>query len=244
MSQQRQPLQLHLEWGPQAIATAPEADLFVIVDLLSFSTCVDIALSRGAWVYPFDFKDHRAHAFALAEKALLAQTRSHDEISLSPASLRKLEPGQKVVLPSPNGSSLSKLTGKTPTVCACLRNARAVADWIRQQGYQQIQLVAAGERWPDDSLRPAIEDQLGAGAVINFLQADDVQLSAEAQWALSSFSQAVPQLQQVIQACQSGQELLHKGFPQDIELAAQLNCSRIIPLLENGIYKPAHFNFA
>ena len=48
-------------------------------------------------------------------------------------------------------------------VAASLRNAEAVGAWIGEQDYNSVAVVAAGERWPDGSLRPALEDLLGAG---------------------------------------------------------------------------------
>lgn len=77
----------------------------------------------------------------------------------------------RLVLPSPNGSAIASATAGT-VVAACLRNATAVARWL---GFRladsgtAVTVIAAGERWPDGSLRPALEDLLGAGALLSAL---------------------------------------------------------------------------
>lgn len=49
------------EWGlAGARALAGSADIFVLVDVLSFSTCVDIACANGASVFPFAHGDREA----------------------------------------------------------------------------------------------------------------------------------------------------------------------------------------
>ena len=99
----------------------------------------------------------------------------------------------RVVLPSPNGSSIS--FGLADRGCAvvgaCLRNRAAVARWLRARG-GTVAVVAAGERWPDDSLRPAAEDLWGAGAVLALL--DDDALSPEARLAADAFRVVEPTL--------------------------------------------------
>ena len=87
--------------------------------------------------------------------------------SLSPASLALLEPSTAVVLPSPNGSTcavLAQESGAT-VVAGCLRNACAVARWSAGRT-GPVTVIACGERWPDGSLRTAVEDFIGAGAII------------------------------------------------------------------------------
>ncbi|HEU5090027.1 MAG TPA: hypothetical protein VFT99_21375, partial [Roseiflexaceae bacterium] len=94
------------EWGLHGIgALAGACDVFVIVDVLSFSTCVDIAVARGAWVYPWRWQNETAAQFAASVGAVLAGRRSHGQAgySLSPASLQTIAPATRLVLPSPNG---------------------------------------------------------------------------------------------------------------------------------------------
>ena len=73
------------EWGLHGVELlAPISDVVVIVDVLSFSTCVDIATADGAAVFPYRFNDDSARDYARARGALLAGRRgSASEYSLS-----------------------------------------------------------------------------------------------------------------------------------------------------------------
>ncbi|MDP7133332.1 MAG: hypothetical protein QF437_22750, partial [Planctomycetota bacterium] len=66
-----------------------------------------------------------------------------------------------------------------------------MADYAQRQG-RKIGVVPAGERWPDYSLRPALEDILGAGAILSCLGGIK---TAEAQTAVEMFEAARPCLQ-------------------------------------------------
>jgi 2-phosphosulfolactate phosphatase len=223
------------EWGAQGLAAlAPTSDVMIIVDVLSFSTCVDLAVGRGALLYPYRWKDERAAEYAASLQALLAQPRRRDAIgySLSPASLRNIPAGTRLVLPSPNGATLSQATGTIPTLAGCLRNAIAVAQAAQVFG-PRISLIAAGERWPDGGLRPAIEDWIGAGAIIQHLVGSR---SPEAELAARAFLQAEADLPRILAACGSGQELGKCGFAEDVAIAAELNVSSCAPCLQDGAY--------
>jgi 2-phosphosulfolactate phosphatase len=234
---------IRFEWGEQGLKVlAPVSDAVIIVDVLSFTTSVDITVGRGAIVYPFRPSDETTPAeFAASVDALLAEKgrvkgRPAGGYSLSPHSLMGIAAGTRIVLPSPNGSTLSLGAGPTPVLAGSLRNARAVALAAARKG-SKIALIAAGERWrADGSLRPSFEDLVGVGAIINYLQGV---LSPEAGSALAVFREVKPRLGEQIGQCSSGKELIARGFAQDVELACQLNVSDCGPLLVDGAYMKA-----
>jgi 2-phosphosulfolactate phosphatase len=223
---------LRCEWGMLGLnAVSAGADAIIIVDVLSFSTAVDIAVSCGAAVYPYRWRDDSAKQFATAKRALLAGNRgSADQFSLSPSSLRTIPAGSALVLPSPNGSSLSLETRGVPTFVASLRNAQQVASRAALRG-SRIAVIPAGERWPDGSIRPCSEDLVGAGAVLTALPGTK---SPEADLAISAFLGCRQNLIEALSRCSSGRELIEMGFLHDVELAAELAVSSTAPVLVDG----------
>ena len=217
----------HVEWGRRALDHP--ASTAIIVDCLSFSSGLNVACDRGADVYPFTFRDG-AERFAELLGAKLARKRSEGGISLSPPSLNALEPGEAIVLPSPNGSTLSLFARHQYVLGGALRNARAVARKASENKGDVI-IVAAGERWPSDgSLRPAFEDWVAAGAIAENMW-DHAELSSEARLAAAAFCSVAGNLQHELSACQSGIELIERGFKEDVNWAAQLDASTCVPKL-------------
>lgn len=236
------------EWGPTG-ARAVVADYAVVVDVLSFSTTVTCAVERGASVHPFRWRDGRAETFAgelgarLAVGRLEARERA-GEISLSPGSMAALQPGERVVLPSPNGSTIAQaLLGSGASVVAgSLRNASAVAEWLAPRLAEGATLVVvpAGERWPDGTLRPAAEDLWGAGSVLHALARRGAGgLSPEARLAAAAYAEVAPRIARELRACASGVELVERGFGSDVDIAAQTDESPVVPVLTDGAFVDA-----
>nr|WP_254612828.1 2-phosphosulfolactate phosphatase [Brevibacillus sp. HB1.1] len=220
------------DWGYEGVEQVGAAsDMIVIIDVLSFSTCVDIVTGRGGIVYPYQVKEESAVAFAKQKAALLAGKRG-EPISLSPACLKMVPMGSRMVLPSPNGSTCTLLAKKTgaKVIAACLRNASSVARYIQQQK-GSVTVIACGERWGNGALRPAIEDMIAAGALLHEL--DEYRLSPEAKMAVAAFRSAQDHLLAYLQKCASGQELISKGYPEDVALAAEWNQSFTVPVLND-----------
>lgn len=229
--------EVRCEWGLAGLsALGPDLDATIIVDVLSFSTCVDIVTSRGGIVYPYQYRDSSATEYATARNAVLAGSRSSTEFSLSPSSLLDFPDGAALVLPSPNGSTISLSTQSKVTIAGCLRNATAVIDFIQTQGLSKIAVIACGEHWPDGSLRPCFEDLVGAGAIIFGLSGSK---SPESIAAQAVFLAVRDTLDQHLLDCVSGMELLSRSFQEDVQLASQLNVSHNVPLLEDGYYRSA-----
>ena len=145
--------------------------------------------------------------------------------------------GTRLVMPSPNGATLSALVGATPTLAGCLRNARAVAAAAARLG-RRVAVIPAGERWPEDahgdrSLRPAVEDLIGAGAILDHLPG---RRSPEVELAVAAFRAVRGRLPAFLLACSSGREHAARGTEGDVALAAQLEVSDFAPRLVDGAY--------
>lgn len=237
------PFDARFEWGEAGLrALAPDVAAIVIVDVLSFSTAVDVIVGRGASAVPFRWRDESATAKAESLGAFLAVGRrwvneSHP-YSLSPESLRQLPAGSTIVLPSPNGATLSAIAAEfSATVFAgCLRNAASIAAACRAVGGPTA-VIAAGERWGDvgsGSLRPAWEDLIGAGAILAALHASNP--SPEARAAIAAFSESRAQLGAYLETCASGRELVELGYQRDVALAAEIDVSAAAPHLRDRVF--------
>jgi 2-phosphosulfolactate phosphatase len=207
------------------------------VDVFSFTTCVDVAVSRGVAILPYPWTgwdDPAASDFARTHGAELAGKRRKSRYSLSPASYADAPAGLRCVLPSPNGARVTLAAAATgATVLAgCLRNVRAVAAAAERIG-PTFNVIPAGERWLDGTLRPALEDAVGAGAIIAALPGTR---SPEAAAMVAVFESCRDALVGTLDACGSGRELDGRGHTQDKVIAGALDVSSSAPRFDGMAY--------
>ena len=239
---------MRFEWGPNGLRTlAPVAQVLIIVDVLRFTTAVSVATAAGGLVLPYRWADDGAAAFAAAHGAELAGRRHEANWSLSPTDLAALPPGTRLVLPSPNGSALSfaaRELGAHHVAAGCLRNATATAAYaIARAPYDvmgAIAVVAAGERWRNHTgpIRPALEDLLGAGAIIDILaqQLGAASLSPDASAARAAFADARPVLEARLAECATGRELAERGWSDDVASSAALDACDVAAELRDETF--------
>jgi 2-phosphosulfolactate phosphatase len=215
----QRPWGVRLEWGSAgAMALGPGSACVVVVDVLSFTTSVSVAVEAGTHVLPYPWRDDAAAEFAARQGAALAVGRravsEQQPWSLSPAALRRAPVAERLVLPSPNGSAIAAAVRGVPVVAACLRNAGAVARWIAGQGWgtgrEPVAVIAAGEQWPGGvELRPAVAYD------------------------------AIADVAGLIRDCASGRELTEGGFAQDVAVATELDSSAVVPVSTGGAFVDA-----
>jgi 2-phosphosulfolactate phosphatase len=219
--------QVRCEWGLQGIKELAASDVIIIVDVLSFTTAIDIATARGGVIFPYPLKGESAADYAESIGAKPASSDRASGFSLSPASLGNLPAGYRLVLPSPNGARLSFSVDHPAVLAGCLRNATAVAQTAARLG-STIAVIPAGETWPAGELRPSLEDWVGAGAVVAALPGSR---SPEARLAAAAFAHFREGLLQALRESGSGKELIERGFGPDVDLAAELDVSTNVPRL-------------
>jgi 2-phosphosulfolactate phosphatase len=257
---------VRFDWGPEgADAVGAGAAFVAVVDVLSFTTTLTVAVERGIAVLPYRWRDESAHAVARAHGATLAVGRSRaraGQVSLSPDSVLRASGVERLVLPSPNGSTVAaRLADAGATVVGVsLRNAAAAGAWVRERARgEPVGVVAAGERWDDGPLRPAVEDLWGAGAFIAALAGDGTatgpqpegragpaasrgvggDLSPEARAALSAYREIAGDLPAALADCASGRELIGNGYPGDVTVAGARTDSAAVPVLVDGWFVDA-----
>ncbi|MEV6965937.1 2-phosphosulfolactate phosphatase [Hamadaea sp. NPDC051192] len=243
------PYAVRCDWGPiGADEVGPGTAVVAVVDVLSFSTTLTVAADRGIEVFPYRWRDERAAAFAAEQNATLAVGRSEvgpaQPVSLSPSTIRAAHGVTRLVLPSPNGSTVARRLAETgaTVIGVSLRNARAAAAWTARTlpSGAAVAVVPAGERWKiDDSLRPAIEDLWGAGAFLQGLLDEGLGgLSPEAELAVAAYRHVSPHLRDALYACASGIELAGYGYPEDVDIASEVDSSTVVPVLDGESFRP------
>ena len=233
-------------WGAEGLtALTPTCDVIVIVDVLRFTSAVSVAVAGGSVVFPYRWSDDSAAEYATEHRAVLAGMREDGPVSLSPTDLISLPAGSRIVLPSPNGSTLSlqaRQLGAAFVLAGSLRNAAATARRAAAlAGGGPIGLIASGERWPGSAtpLRPSVEDMLGAGAVLTMLDPAAAVVggcSPEADAARAAFIAARSRLAGVLSTCSSGRELARIGFADDVITAAELDASDVAAQLVDDAF--------
>jgi 2-phosphosulfolactate phosphatase len=99
----------------------------------------------------------------------------------------------------------------------------------------------APTEWDDGTLRPAVEDLWGAGAVISGLaDAGWLTRSPEADLAHAGYRAIRGRELDALRTCASGRELIEQGYAADVAIAAETASSSAVPVLTGDSFVPAH----
>ncbi len=242
------PHRCRLAWSFLGVKQAVERkDIIVVVDNISFSSCVTTAINYGGIVYPvFTVEEAKKRAVELGAEAAVhrAQVPDKGRFSLSPMTYIGIEAGTKIVLASPNGAHCSEYGRDSEYLFAgCLLNAKAVADQVNKlldTTDLSVTVIAAGEKWDEsftttEQMRMAIEDYLGAGSILANLKYDK---SAEAQVCEAAFLSCKDKVEELLWDSESGRELRAKGFGDDVTHCSQLNKYSAVGRFESGCFIP------
>lgn len=236
------PYACRMDWGLTGIRqAAARGDVIVVVDVLRFSSTTSWAAHHGALIYPLpwdeDAVDYAAELNRNAQPGQREVLTSQDRgKALSPRSFSSEDAGARYVIASPNGAACALASdGAAAVLAGALVNAEAaagVAAGFRRRTGAPITVVACGERWKDamggDLLRPSIEDYLGAGAILGYL---DGSASPEAEVCRAAFDGVRDRLPSIVWESSSGRELRSFGLEEDLPYCTGLNVIPSVPVL-------------
>jgi 2-phosphosulfolactate phosphatase len=241
---------VHLDWTLEGLQWAlRQGRIVVIDDTLRFSTTVVTAVSRGFAVRPVGDME-AGMALARSMGAHFASREGRGRYSLSPLSFLE-HPGEDnkaVVLYSPNGAACAELVkdGNDMAFVGCLLNAAATGKEVTGAALRterDVTVIAAGEQRDLESgerimyeKKPsrrifAIEDYLGAGAIISHIA---LPKSAEALACELSFQSCRNRLEEIMVGSFSGRYLARHRRTGDVEHAARLNLYDTAAMMREG----------
>lgn len=199
--------QVRFEWGVDGLVRLAPSDIVVVVDVLRFSSTVIQAVERGETVG----LDASARAVSINGAAVAAAAARMDALVML-GGLR-------------NASAV----------------ARAILGWQQERSARtSIAVIACGElasRGDGAALRFAVEDLLGAGAVIDALSDLGIDHSSpEAAVAGESFRALRGATRHLLTASASGRELEAGGRRDEVLAAAAVDAASAVPVLRNGVF--------
>ncbi|MEX0160359.1 MULTISPECIES: 2-phosphosulfolactate phosphatase [unclassified Microbacterium] len=154
---------------------------------------------------------------------------------------------------SRNGAAVASGAGDAVVLIGSLRNASAVARAIatlqdRNQARTSVSVIAAGEADADGAVRFAVEDHLGAGAIIAALTDLGIDHTApDAAVAAEGFRALKRALRHMVSASGSARELAEGvaatdrmrasgAVPTTTSSAAELDAISAVPVLRDGVF--------
>lgn len=241
-------LKVKLDWGTEGLEFAlKNKDIVVIVDAIRFSSAVVTAVANGFTIYPVsDFEKGKKLAKSIG--AELSGKSGKAKYSLSPASFLKKAENKEIVLCSPNGARCSEMVKDNIGAVGSFLNAKAVGKWATKTAKEKkcdVTLIAAGEQRVIESGGAvyveetpnkvfAIEDYLGCGAIISYI---DLDKSSEAEVCELAFKASKHKLRDLLMNSISGKYLIQKNLAQDVEDVAKLNYYDVVPKISDGKIK-------
>lgn len=154
---------------------------------------------------------------------------------------------------SRNGAAVAARAGEAVVLVGSLRNASAVARAIatlqdRNQARTSVNVIAAGEADADGAVRFAVEDHLGAGAIVAALTDLGIDHTApDAAVAAEGFRALKRALRHMVSASGSARELAggvaatdrmqaSGAVPTTTSSAAELDALDVVPVLRDGVF--------
>lgn len=154
---------------------------------------------------------------------------------------------------SRNGAAVAARVGEATVLIGSLRNASAVARAIatlqdRNQARTSVNVIAAGEADADGAVRFAVEDHLGAGAIVAALTDLGIDHTApDAAVAAEGFRALKRALRHMVSASGSARELADGvaatdrmqasgTAPTTMSSAAELDALDVVPVLRDGVF--------
>lgn len=216
--------QVRLDWGTQGLARLAPADVVIVVDVLRFSSTLADAVATGRRIALTDALSWSTNGAAVASVASAAS---------APA--------------GPDARPATVLVGGIRNAAATARAVMSVQE--RQGARASVSIVAAGELASTGELRFAVEDQLGAGAIIAALCDLGIDHSSpEAAAAAEAFRALRPGLRHMLSGSGSGRELVDgvastarmeaAGVrPATTAEAAELDAVDTVPVLCGGVFE-------
>lgn len=211
----------------------------VVVDILRATTTIATAIENGAARVVTVREVEEARTFreqqGMSGRTLLGGERGSVRIEGFDLANSPLEytpevvGGATVVLSTTNGTAaVEESRAAQGILCGSIRNAGAVARWIVEQAPSRLTLVCAGTHG-----LPAMEDTIGAGAIIDAVIAlvGEHTLTDGARLAHLAWREARVDLLAAISRCDHARTLAALGHDEDIAFCAELDRCHVVPLL-------------
>lgn len=205
-------------------------DVSIMVDVLRASTTITVALESFEEIIPV-LEIDEALSLASHQEAILAGERGGATVKgfdtgNSPVEIKKFQ-GKTLILTTSNGTRILGSMKGIPMIGSFI-NAKSVARKALEQAHNHIEVVMAGVNG-----RFAIEDFLGAGAIISHLQSsctlDEMALAS----VLASAD--IEKIEKTVHESLSAANLRQLGFEKDIKFCLKRDASDLVPVYQNGV---------